>query len=67
MKTKVSRPAKVTRIKDALSTTLSTNPSTNRAKLRYSKDSSQNERSAGFVGTAAESRESVPSQVIAAC
>ena len=49
-----SRPAKVTRIKDALSTTLSTNPSTNRAKLRYSKDSSQkNERSAGFVGTAA--------------
>ena len=49
-----SRSTKVTRIKDAPNTTLSTNPSTNRAKLRYTKDSSQtNERSAGLVGAAA--------------
>ena len=48
-----SRSTKVTRIKDALNTTLSTNPSTNRAKLRYTKDSSQtNKRSAGLVGAA---------------
>ena len=48
-----SRSTKVTRIKDALNTTLSTNPSTNRAKLRYTKDSSQtHKRSAGLVGAA---------------
>ena len=37
----VARPTKVTRIEDALSTNVSTNSNTNRAKLRYAKDSSR--------------------------